>query len=137
MDEKYKKIFNKNMNNNNYFKYISKNVIQKNKESIVINQMSEQLFIVNFLYYIKNNHKIYEELLSKNYDIMKEKIFYLKKYILNTISSDLLNLKIKDIIEKLEEAKKNQQNNQKNLNLNETNKLLNAIQSINKLENFK
>ena len=68
---------------------------------------------------------------------MKEKIFYLKKYILNTISSDLLNLKIKDIIDKLEEAKKNQQNNQKNLNLNETNKLLNAIQSINKLENFK
>ena len=30
MDEKYKKIFNKNMNNNNYFKYISNNVIQKN-----------------------------------------------------------------------------------------------------------
>ena len=137
MDEKYKKIFNKNMNNNNYFKYISNNVIQKNKENIVINQMSEQLFIVNFLYYIKNNHKIYEELLSKNYDIMKEKIYYLKKYILNTISSDLLNLKIKDIIDKLEEAKKNQQNSQKNLNLNETNKLLNAIQSINKLENFK
>ena len=137
MDEKYKKIFNKNMNNNNYFKYISNNVIQKNKDNIVINQMLEQLFIVNFSYYIKNNHKIYEELLSKNHSIMKEKIFYLKNYILNTISSDLLNLKIKDIIDKLEEAKKNQQNNQKNLNLNETNKLLNAIQSINKLENFK
>jgi len=137
MDEKYKKILNKNMNNNNYFKYISNNVIQKNKDNIVINQMLEQLFIVNFSYYIKNNHKIYEELLSKNHSIMKEKIFYLKNYILNTISSDLLNLKIKNIIEKLEEVKKHQQNSQKILNLNETNKLLNAIQSINKLENFK
>ena len=137
MDEKYKKIFNKNMNNNNYFKYISNNVIQKNKDNIVINQMLEQLFIVNFSYYIKNNHKIYEELLSKNHSIMKEKIFYLKNYILNTINSDLLNLKIKNIIEKLEETKKHQQNSQKILNLNETNKLLNAIQSINNLENFK
>ena len=137
MDEKYKKIFNKNMNNNNYFKYISNNVIQKNKDNIVINQMLKQLFIVNFSYYIKNNHKIYEELLSKNHSIMKEKIFYLKNYILNTISSDLLNLKIKNIIEKLEEVKKHQQNSQKILNLNETNKLLNAIQSINNLENFK
>jgi len=137
MDEKYKKILNKNMNNNNYFKYISNNVIQKNKDNIVINQMLEQLFIVNFSYYIKNNHKIYEELLSKNHSIMKEKIFYLKNYILNTISSDLLNLKIKNIIEKLEEVKKHQQNSQKILNLNETNKLLNAIQSINNLENFK
>ena len=96
MDEKYKKILNKNMNNNNYFKYISNNVIQKNKDNIVINQMLEQLFIVNFSYYIKNNHKIYEELLSKNHSIMKEKIFYLKNYILNTVSSDLLNLKIKN-----------------------------------------
>ena len=137
MDEKYKKILNKNMNNNNYFKYISNNVIQKNKDNFVINQMLEQLFIVNFSYYIKNNHKIYEELLSKNHSIMKEKIFYLKNYILNTINSDLLNLKIKNIIEKLEETKKHQQNSQKILNLNETNKLLNAIQSINNLENFK
>jgi len=137
MDEKYKKFFNKNMNNNNYFKYISNNVIQKNKDNIVINQMLKQLFIVNFSYYIKNNHKIYEELLSKNHTIMKEKIYYLKNYILNTINSDLLNLKIKNIIEKLEEVKKNHQNSQKILNLNETNKLLNAIQSINNLENFK
>jgi len=76
--------------------------------------MLEQIF-----FYIKNNNKIHNELLSKiiklNFKIINEKFLYFKNYILNTISSDILNLKIKNIVEKLEEIKKNSQINWSNL----------------------
>ena len=80
---------------------------------------------------IETNNK----LLNKNFQIMNEKLFNYKNYLLNNISLDILNLNIKEIIKKLEEIKKNSQTNGRNLQ--ETNELVKAIQSVKNLENFK
>ena len=119
----------------NFIKIITKYIIQKNKEEdIDINQM-QKINLLKYSYLIQSAIETNNKLLNKNFQIMNEKLFNYKNYLLNNISLDILNLNIKEIIKKLEEIKKNSQTNGRNLQ--ETNELVKAIQSVKNLENFK
>jgi hypothetical protein len=136
MKENKNKLENKEdfLNNNNFI-FESNNIIQKNKEEdIDINQM-QKINLLKYSYLIQSAIETNNKLLNKNFQIMNEKLFNYKNYLLNNISLDILNLNIKEIIKKLEEIKKNSQTNGRNLQ--ETNELVKAIQSVKNLENFK